>query len=91
VTRRLLYLSCRELGDTALADIARQEGMEPVYRRAEEFLKAGRTGPELEADLHALDAMVRQVEGQGLYPSATRTIYPGLGVASQARSTTTST
>jgi hypothetical protein len=72
---------CRELGDAALADMARQEkDMEPVYRRAEESLKAGRTGPELEADLDALDTMVRQVEGQGLYPSATRTYTPLPGV-----------
>ena len=70
---------CRELGDTALADMARQEkDMEPVYQRAEESLRAGRAGPELEADLDALDAMVQRVEGQGLYPSATRTVYPGL-------------
>jgi hypothetical protein len=67
---------CRELGDAALADMARQESMEPVYRRAEESLRAGRTGPELEADLDALDTMVRQVEGQGLYPAATRTYTP---------------
>ena len=68
---------CRELGDTALADMARQEKTEAVYRHAEECLRAGQTGPELEADLDALDAMVRKVEGQGLYPSATRTGYPG--------------
>lgn len=68
---------CRELGDTVLADLAHQEGAEPVYRRAEEFLRAGRTGSELEADLDALDAVVRRVEGQGLYPSPTRTAYPG--------------
>jgi hypothetical protein len=67
---------CRELGDTALADIARQENMEPVYRRAEETLRAGRAGPELEGDLDALDAMVQRLEGQGLYPSARRTYTP---------------
>jgi hypothetical protein len=68
---------CRELGDTALADLARQESMEPVFRRAEESLRAGRAGPELEADLDALNAMVLRVEGEGMYPPVTRTAYPG--------------
>lgn len=69
---------CRELGDTALADMARQESdMELVYRRAEQSLSAGRIGPELEADLDALDAMARRVAGQGLYPSPTRSTYTG--------------
>jgi hypothetical protein len=68
---------CRELGDTALGDLARQENMEQVFLRAEESLRAGRVGPELEADLDALDAMVRRVEGQGMYPPVTRTAYPG--------------
>ena len=77
---------CRELADTVLAAMARQEGVESVYRRAEENLKAGRTGPELEADLDALDVMVRRVEGQGIYPSPTRTVYPGLPPGSGAAS-----
>lgn len=65
---------CRELADSTLSDMAgRQKDMETAYRRAEESLKAGRTGPELEADLDALDAMVRKETGQSLYPSATRT------------------
>ena len=69
---------CRELGDTALVDIVRQDkDMEPVYRRADESLRAGRAGLELEADLDALDAMVRRVEGQGMYPAVTRSMYPG--------------
>ena len=71
---------CRELGDTTLAGIVDlHKDMQPVYQRAQESLKAameGRAGPELEADLDALDAMVRKAAGQGLYPSATRT-YPG--------------
>ena len=77
---------CRELGDNTLADMAGQENMEPVYRRAEKSLRAGRTGPELEADLDALDEMARQVEGQGLYPSSTRTPYPGPLPGSEAGS-----
>jgi hypothetical protein len=69
---------CRELGDTALADMARQEhDMELVYQRAGQSLSAGKMGPELEADLDALDAMVRRTAGQGLYPSPTRITYPG--------------
>ncbi len=71
-----IAIFCRELGDSTLLGIACQDkDMEPVYRRAEESLKAGSAGPELEADLDALDALVRAVEGQGLYPSATRTIF----------------
>jgi len=67
---------CRELGDSVLQEMAQRQNMEPVYERAEESLKAGRIGPELEADLDLLDEMVRRVEGQGLYPSATRSYQP---------------
>jgi hypothetical protein len=69
---------CRELDDASLRDLARQNNQEPAFRQAEESLRAGQTGPSLEADLDALDAMVRRVEGQGLYPSATRSGYGGL-------------
>lgn len=78
---------CRELGDTTLLDMAREQSMEAVYKRAEESLKAGRIGPELEADLDSLDEMVRRVEGQGLYPGATRSYQPlpggGAGTGAQ--------
>lgn len=67
---------CRELADSALRDIARDEGMEPVFLRAEESLKSGRVDAALAADIDALDAMVRRVEGQGLYPAATRGYEP---------------
>lgn len=69
---------CRELGDPALQDMARKHNQEPEFQRAEESVRAGRIGPELEADLDALDAMLRRVEGQGLYPAATQTVYTGL-------------
>jgi hypothetical protein len=78
---------CRELGDSALQEMAQRQNMEPVYKRAEESLKAGRVGPELEADLDVLDDMVRRVEGQGLYPGATRSYQPlpggGAGTGAQ--------
>jgi len=67
---------CRELGDSVLQQMAQQQNMEPVYERAEELLKAGRIGPELEADLDLLDDMVRRAEGQGLYPGVTRSYQP---------------
>ncbi len=67
---------CRELGDSALQEMAQRQNMEPVYKRAEESLKAGRVGPELEADLDVLDDMARRVDGQGLYPAATRGYQP---------------
>jgi hypothetical protein len=38
---------CRELGDNVLQNMAREQNMESVYKRAEEFLKASRVGPEL--------------------------------------------
>ena len=78
---------CRELGDTALLDAARKANMEPAYRRAEESLKAGETGPPLEDDLDALDAMLQQAEGYGLYPRPTRdyTPLPGPGAGSGAQ------
>jgi len=67
---------CRELGDSTLQEMARQQNKEAVYERAEESLKVGRIGPELEHDLDLLDEMVRDVEGQGLYPAATRGYQP---------------
>jgi hypothetical protein len=70
---------CRELDDSTLSDMAgREKGMELVYRRAAESLKAGTFDRQLENDLDAVDAMVRRVEGQGLYPSPTRTVTRGL-------------
>ncbi|MFF7882780.1 hypothetical protein ACH40F_09735 [Streptomyces sp. NPDC020794] len=69
---------CRELGDSALADLARSNGLGPLYQHAEQALRAGRIDPQLETQLDALDAMVRRTEGKGLYPSATwRAGYPG--------------
>ncbi len=75
--REQCVVAFRELGDSTLWDMARQQkDMAPVYRRAEESLRAGLTGPQLEADIDALDAMVRRVTGQGLYPPATRSYRP---------------
>ena len=67
---------CRELGDNTLRAMALRDNKEPVYERAEESLKAGQIGPELEADLDLLDEMVRGVTGQGLYPAVTRGFGP---------------
>ena len=69
---------CRELGDSVLREMAHQQGGEAelAFQRAEESLRTGRPGPGLEADLDSLDAMVRRVEGQSLYPAATRTFQP---------------
>jgi hypothetical protein len=67
---------CRELGDNTLQEMARQQNKEAVYERAEESLKAGRIGAELEADLDSLDEMVRRAAGRGLYPAATRSYQP---------------
>jgi len=72
---------CRELGDQgddSLRAMASRQGqdMESVFARAEESLKAGQIGPELEAGLDALDEMVRKAKGQGLYPAATRGYAP---------------
>ena len=63
---------CRELDDDSFRIMARDENMEDVFRRAETSLKAGRIEPELETDLDSLDAMVKRVEGQGLYRPASR-------------------
>ena len=42
---------CRELGDNALRVMAHDDNKEPAYEHAEELLKTGQIGPELEADL----------------------------------------
>ena len=67
---------CRELGDSALRDIARATGKEPVFLSAEKALIAGRVGPDLEAHLDSLDEMVRGLGGPGLYPGSLRDFQP---------------
>ena len=68
---------CRELADNTLREMAhRDKKTDDAYIRAEESLKEGWIGPELEADLDLLDEMVREVEGQGLYPAPTRAYQP---------------
>lgn len=70
---------CRELedeSDESLRAIARRQNVGSVFDHAEESLKAGRIGPELEADLDSLDLMVRKAEGQGFYPAAARGYQP---------------
>src|ERR1019366_4988375 len=58
---------CRELGEETLRDLARTQNKEDLLQRAEDALKAGQIGLGLQADLDALDAIVRQEYGQGLF------------------------
>ncbi|GAA4617979.1 hypothetical protein GCM10023195_80500 [Actinoallomurus liliacearum] len=67
---------CRELGEGRLLEISRRQQVEEVFRAAEEALRSGRIGPELEADLDQLDQVVAQVEGLGLYPAPLRAYQP---------------
>ena len=70
---------CRELGDDSddsLRAMARRQKMEPVFTRAEDAVQSGQVSSELEADLDSLDQMVKNAEGQGLYPAATRGYTP---------------
>lgn len=79
---------CRELGGDTVAKLASQHGMEEVYLRAVESLKAGGIGPELEADLDDLDALAIRELHQGLYPVARRTYTPpprSVGTGAEAR------
>lgn len=64
---------CRELGDNTLREMAqRDKKTDDAYKHAVKSLEDGQIGPGLEADLDMLDDMVRRIEGQGLYPAATR-------------------
>lgn len=58
---------CHELGEDTLRDLARKNNKEELLQRAADALRAGEIGPGLEADLDALDAMVKQEHGQGLF------------------------
>jgi hypothetical protein len=58
---------CRELGEDTLRDLARKREKEELLQHAVDALKAGQIGPGLEADLDALDAMVKDEYGQGLF------------------------
>lgn len=78
---------CRELGDSSLLDLARQNGLEQVFARARTSLQNGLIDAALEADLDAIDAMARRTEGEGLYPAAVRGMpdWPGAGASSGAQ------
>jgi hypothetical protein len=78
---------CRELSDDSLLSLAQENGMEEAYARAYRSLQHGLIGAALEADLDAIDEMARRVEGEGLYPAATRTIpgWPGAGASTGAQ------
>jgi hypothetical protein len=68
---------CRELGDNTLGEMAqRDKKTDDAYKRAVKSLEDGQIGPGLEADLDLLDDMVMRIEGQGLYPGATRAYQP---------------
>jgi hypothetical protein len=58
---------CRELGEDTLQSLARKQQKEELLRRAQDAVRAGQAGPALEADLDAVDAMVKQEYGQGLF------------------------
>src|SRR6266404_6076518 len=66
---------CRELDDDTLRDLARKQNKEQLLQRAKDAVKAGQAGPGLEAALDAVDAMVKQEYGQGLFP-VTRSLPP---------------
>ena len=78
---------CRELADDSLLDLARRNGMEQAYNRARQALQDGLIYESLEADLDAIDEMAQRVEGEGLYPAATRSIpgWPGTGASTGAQ------
>src|SRR5215469_12578657 len=67
---------CRELGDPTLLELARKQNKEGLFQRARETLQAGDIGPALEADLDALDDMVREETGQQLFLTLTRGYSP---------------
>jgi hypothetical protein len=58
---------CRELGEGTLQSLARKQHKEELLRRAQDAIEAGQAGPGLEADLDAIDAMVKQEYRQGLF------------------------
>ena len=78
---------CRELGDDTLRNLAHEHGLDREFLQARDAVRAGQIGPDLEADLDALHAMVTKAEGQGLYPAPVRqfTPLPGLSGTSGAR------
>ncbi|MFG2004247.1 hypothetical protein ACGFNU_34315 [Spirillospora sp. NPDC048911] len=72
---------CRELNTPVLPDLAAEHGAADIVERLRNAVTAGRVGPAEEADLDALDALVRQVEGVGLYPGDVRSYRPLTGAA----------
>lgn len=70
---------CRELADDSLRDLFKRENAEEAFSRAAAALREGRIDGVLEADLDTLDAIMRDADGEGLYPSATRGYEPWPG------------
>jgi hypothetical protein len=64
---------CRQLGDDALRDLAREHKMAAEFDRAVAGIRAGEPdAAQLESDLDALDAMLADAIDQRLYPVSVR-------------------
>jgi hypothetical protein len=72
---------CRELADGELARLAGDKGMTEVLENARAALAAGDIGAQLEADLDALDLLLKTSDSLGMYPPVTRGFKPLPGTA----------
>ncbi len=67
---------CRELVDGVLQEAVRRVGAEELFERARLALQRGRVDAAFEADLDTLDRVLRQTNGDGIYPSVGRSFEP---------------
>jgi hypothetical protein len=69
---------CRELADSdgELARLAEEKGMTEVLENARAALTGGHLGAQLEADLDALDLLLKKSDSLGMYPPVTRGFKP---------------
>ena len=67
---------CQEIAGDELARLAAGKGMTDVLENARTALASGDTDARLEADLDALDMLMKTSRNLGMYPPVTRSFKP---------------
>jgi hypothetical protein len=67
---------CQEIAGDELARLAADKGMTEVLENARTALASGDTDARLEADLDALDMLMKTSGNLGMYPPVTRSFKP---------------
>jgi hypothetical protein len=74
---------CQEIAGDELASLAADKGMTGVLENARTALASGDTDARLEADLDALDTLMKTSGKLGMYPPVTRSFKPLPGASDE--------